>query len=91
MVHFKSIAIGAIAALVIGGMVVVSTGENPRDVDDANKGRTLISTQNPIRYIRDSRTDLCFSRTGIYAQDTTLSEVPCTEKVLKAIEEDKSR
>jgi len=42
-----------------------------------------------LRYIQDPRSNLCFATYNLGYQTGTMATVPCTEKVLKLIEEDK--
>lgn len=90
--HFKVVAMVLIVTAVIC-WIFIADAIKGRKVEqiDATIGRYMLGPTNPILYIRDPRTELCFARTGIYARDATLSEVPCTELVLKAIQEDLAR
>ncbi|QIG69797.1 hypothetical protein EVB81_228 [Rhizobium phage RHph_I46] len=71
-------------ALVVAGLFALAgCGVN----DGVQRGKT---SGYSVIYFFDERTGLCFARNGSSSYDgQVLTIAPCTEKVMKAIEEDK--
>jgi hypothetical protein len=72
--------------LTIPSMTLLFVGTSIKIVDQV-QGPTLPVPNDPYKYIKSTRTGICFAKWS-QGHGSLLASVPCTPEVLKAVKED---